>query len=251
MKKQTTRKKANSNNNMAYEQYSNEELYVKYAETKNQDIRNELILRNQPLVTYILNKYYSSNGLNEETRKELVQEGYIGLYHAIEGYQPSLGFKFSTYSCWWIRQSINNYLININPIIKIPSHIKAAQNKLQKQLKIENKNFVSDLYSIDPKDYSMTKKMLKSIKSAVSSKQVTSLNKPLYIDDTGGPGAMTTLEDVLPDTNNENNNNQDFNLDQKTIVGVVKDALKNMPEKRRLILLLRYNIINESDVIKK
>ena len=116
-----------------------EELFFEYAKNpSNMKLRNNLLLKNQALVVYIVNKYYSIKKEHKEKREDLLQEGTIGLLSAIDGFKPELGFKFSTYATWWIRQAINNYLLNIEPIIHIPSHIRTAHNKLTKKLKEEN-----------------------------------------------------------------------------------------------------------------
>lgn len=227
-----------------FKTFSNDELYVKFAETKDIAIRNDLMVRNQPLVNYILGKYYSPGRINEETRKELIQEGSIGLLHAIEGFDHTLGFKFSTYATWWIKQAVNNYLLNVNPAIRVPSHIKAAQNKLAKRLKLTNKDLV-DIYDIDPREYDLSPKMLKSIQSAIKTRYVTSLQNPAYSDDAG---TTATLEDLVPC---ENTAAASENIDQELVTNAIKTALGCMSEKRRLILLLRYDVIQESDVPKK
>lgn len=220
---------------------TNEELYKKFADNKEDiSIRNELMVRNQPLVTFVLNKYYSTGNINFETRTELLQEGCIGLLHAVEGFDHTLGFKFSTYAVWWIKQAINNYLINVNPIIRVPTHIKAAQNKLLKKLRLTNQDLY-DISDINPRDYDLSEKMLGSIQSALQSKQITSFNKPLYAD-----GELSTLESILPDDNESNE--PDCNIDRELVVLAIKNALKAMPEKRRLILLLRYDVLKEKDV---
>lgn len=232
-------------NNPEYESQSNDALYKVYAETKDVNVRNELMVRNQPLVTYILNKYYSNNGITEETRKELQQEGCIGLLQAIEGFDHTLGFKFSTYATWWIKQAVNNYLINVNPIIRVPSHIKAAQNKLMKKLKLSKKDLY-DISDINPQDYDISEKMHRSILSAISSRQVSSMSTPISRANTNESGA--TLEDIIPDNTSDV---CDQNIDRELMIGAMKNALKAMPEKRRLILLLRYDVIKAKDIPKQ
>lgn len=227
----------------SFEAATNYDLFKKYHENKNLKVRNELLLRNQPLVTFIVNKYYSSTKIPRDTREELFQEGSIGLLSAIDGFDYRKGFKFSTYATWWIRQAVNNYLININPIIKVPSHIRSIQNKLMKKFNEENKNIseINDLGAKDKQELQISEKMLNSVKSAMKSKQVTSINKPIYND-----GELTTLEDVLP----SNNHTFDTDMDKEIMVKTVKEALKAMPEKRRLILLLRYDVINKNLQLK-
>jgi RNA polymerase sigma factor (sigma-70 family) len=241
----------NTDDSKEFLKQTNHELFKMYAEEKDLRVRNELAIRNQRLVTFILKKYYSHGRIPEETRKELLQEGTIGLLSAIEGYDHKLGFKFSTYATWWIKQAVNNYLINVNPIIRVPGHIKAAQNRLLKELKLRKED-ITNLLDIEAKDFDISEKMLNSINSAIRSRHVTSLQNPIG----KAADAGSTLEDLIPSSQPESETDdvgrgahgRDF--DQKIMIRVVKEALKAMPEKRKLILLLRYGVIKEKDLKK-
>ncbi len=201
-------------------------------------------MNNRLLVNFIVRKYYSVPQITEEIKQELIQEGMIGLISAIEKYDLSKGTKFSTYATWWIRQAVNNYLINVNPVIRVPSHIRAAQNKLMKFLAEEEKK-IEDVSTEDMSELQITNKMLKSIKSALNSKNCSSFNTPVYAN---GEDSYT-LEDVYSDPKQNEGNNS--SLDYETMLNSVKSALKKMPEKRRTILLLRYGVINKNDVTLK
>ncbi len=68
----------------------------------NPDLRNKLIVQNQKLVSFVLNKMFTRSRkqkVTPELREELVQEGSLGLLSAVEGFDPTKGFKFSTYAC--------------------------------------------------------------------------------------------------------------------------------------------------------
>jgi len=152
------------------------------------------------------------------------------------------GSVFLTGNTWWIRQAVNNYLINVNPIIRVPSHVRTAQNKLLKKLKISNKG-LADLGSINPEDVDLSEKMLKSISSALRSKQIISLNSP-YSNSADNSSAI--LENTLE--NSESSCEQE--PDKEILIETVKKALKSMPTKRKLILLLRYDVIHKEDILK-
>lgn len=154
------------------------------------------------------------------------------------------GNIFLTGNSWWIRQAVNNYLINVNPIIKVPSHVRTIQNKLIKKFNVENQNVtdIAVLSEKDKKELQVSDKMFNSVKSAIKSKQVSSLHKPIYND-----GEQITLEDIIP----AENNSFDNIIDKQIMIKTVKEALKAMPEKRRLILLLRYDVINKDLKLKR
>jgi len=106
------------------------ELFKKYRETKDEHIKEELINRNLKLVVSIAKKY-SGTKLNF---MDLVQEGNFGLISAIEKYNVDLGYKFSTYATYWIRQSISKAIIDKNKIVRLPAHII---NKISKMKQTE------------------------------------------------------------------------------------------------------------------
>lgn len=77
---------------------NNENLFKEYTENKqNTEIRNEIVLNNMGLVPYTINRYnLYVEGIHDY--EEMLQDGYIALINAIETFDPSLGFKFSTYA---------------------------------------------------------------------------------------------------------------------------------------------------------
>lgn len=230
---------------MDNEKFSDElnyELFQKYEKDKDVKIRNRIVVLNQPLVSYIIGKNYSNLKLSQEVKQDLLQEGLIGLIYAMEKYDYKLGFKFSTYSSFWIKQRINNFL-STNTTIVIPNHIRADQSKLMKELKKYGRN-IKDINQDSQEDiekFNLTDKKLKRIQSAISTKKIVSINAPTWSDNDS-----YTLEDSIEDKNAISSEI----MDNKNMITAVKEALRMMPEKRRLILLLRYGVITEKDLFK-
>jgi len=90
--------------------------------------REKMIVSNLRLVASIARKYPNS-GLSF---LDLVQEGTEGLMTAVDKYNPDLGFRFSTYATWWIRQSINRAIQNDGRIVRIPVHVQEKLSALKK-----------------------------------------------------------------------------------------------------------------------
>lgn len=217
-------------------------MFFTYFETKDKALKKKIAEKNQPLVTYIVSKYYTNKPQHKPLRDDLIQEGNIGLLHAIDGFDPHRGFKFSTYSTWWIRQAVNNYLINIEPTIHVPSHVRTAQNKLMRQHQEETSDLAKSLLETagqQTNNLGITDKMMSSINSAMSSKFINSIDEI----------AKTSKGDfTIGETLQDNSDLADSKMDQGALVGFVREGLKNLSPKERLILLLRFDVIDEDEV---
>jgi RNA polymerase primary sigma factor len=82
--------------------------------------RNSLIVSNLRLVVSIAKRYVVTPGT---TLLDLTQEGNLGLIHAVEKFDHTRGFKFSTYATWWIRQSVLRALSSQGRVIRTPAHV--------------------------------------------------------------------------------------------------------------------------------
>lgn len=90
--------------------------------------RQSMIERNLRLVVSIA-KNYLGRGL---PMTDLIEEGNLGLMHAISKFEPERGFRFSTYSSWWIRQSIERAIMHQARLVRLPVHVVRELNHVLK-----------------------------------------------------------------------------------------------------------------------
>ncbi len=109
-----------------------EEIQLSRAMKAGDDLaRRKLINANLRLVVSIA-KRYRERGLSFQ---DLIQEGSLGLIRAAEKFDPEKGFKFSTYSTWWIKQAITRALADKSRAVRLPVHVSESLSQIHKAVK--------------------------------------------------------------------------------------------------------------------
>src|SRR5262245_57205122 len=93
--------------------------------------RQKLIEHNLRLVVSIA-KHYTNRGL---ALPDLIEEGNLGLIHALEKFDPERGFRFTTYATWWIRQSVERAIMNQSRTIRLPTQVVKELNVVLRGLR--------------------------------------------------------------------------------------------------------------------
>lgn len=196
--------------------------------------RKKLTESNLRLVVYVAKKHKGHNIPIED----LIQEGNLGLLKAIERFDWTKGFRFSTYAMWWIKQAISQFVLKRKKIIRLPAYVASAQKKM-----IEAADNFRESMGHEPtiEEISSMTDMSESVVKATmqSGRNVISLNQS--IDDSNENSA--TLEDRLEDTNIDNN---PFDrLAKKEMIGIVRRVMCRLTTKEAAILRLRFGLFDD------
>lgn len=116
-----------------------EKYYARLAQSGDESARQRMIVSNLRLVVKISRRYLN-RGL---PLLDLIEEGNLGLIHAVKKFDPERGFRFSTYATWWIRQTIERAIMNQSRTVRLPIHVIKDINtclRAARHLRQEGKN---------------------------------------------------------------------------------------------------------------
>jgi len=101
------------------------DLFERYTKYNDQNAKDEIIKNNLRLVVSVAKRFYS----RDIDFLDVLQEGNLGLMKAVDRFDYTKGYKFSTYATWWIRQAINKFYNEKSSAIRLPAHLNENINK--------------------------------------------------------------------------------------------------------------------------
>jgi RNA polymerase primary sigma factor len=210
-----------------------EEIKLSYkAREGDKEARKKLIESNYRLVISIARKYHRSD-INFE---DLIQESSIGLLKAVDKFDPSLGYKFSTYASWWIKQAALQYVNENMTDIKVPTHSRLLNAKIRKAAaEFEKANGKKPTY----KDISnIVDEPVKKVKYTIKA------NSSLSSLDKESNDSTFSLKDTFKDESIYSD--PEGNLIAKELEELIRESLSLLTPKEEKIIRLRFGITEDS-----
>jgi RNA polymerase primary sigma factor len=198
--------------------------------------RRQLIEANLRLVIHIARRY---RGLHVDLM-DLIQEGNLGLIHAVEKYDYRKGYRFSTYATWWIRQYIMRALTEQVRMIRVPLH----KMEKMKQL-LRTQQLLQQGLQGEPTLEDLATHMDLNTSQVIELLRMNQEQEPLSLDIQRKVGEdELPLIDLIED---ESVNTPEHVVITQTLEVQIRDLLKSLTQRERRVIQLRYGLDGNSE----
>ncbi len=192
--------------------------------------KETMIMANLRLVLHIAKPYV---GLSDLSLDDLFQEGVIGLMRAADKYDHTLGYKFSTYATWWIRQSITRSLADRGTTIRLPVHVYDDVLRLKRAHKLLGQAHPERRTSMAE----LADELAWTIDKVHFIQQIAAFVPASLDEGINGYDDLTLMEMLVSDFPSP-----EEHLDQADLARCIDDALSGLKERESKVLRLRFGL---------
>jgi RNA polymerase primary sigma factor len=197
------------------------------------EARDHMVRANLRLVVNIA-RSYTGKGLGLQ---DLIEEGNLGLLRAVEGFDPRMNTRFSTYASYWIKQSIKRALVNTAKTIRIPAYMVELLAKWRrKTAELQDKFGRPPTHEEIAKDLNLPKKKLAIIKKAIRVYNAA--------PQTDQAEAGWSLDEMVMDGNSKS---PDLVMVEADDLKHVMELLDKMDEREATVLRMRFGLIENEE----
>ena len=204
------------------------DLAIKFA-AGDKKAKEKLVNANLRLVVMAAKQYNLHTALSFE---DLIQEGNMGLMRAVDTYDVSKGFRFSTYAMYWIKQSISRAMLNQGRAIRVPVNVLEFKSKYNKAVKALYEQLGRDPSTEEVAKF-MNEKVEKVKEMETLIKDPVSLNTSLNDEDDG------TLEDLVADPNQDR---PDDRIDNELRAKAIAQVLETLTQREKEVIIARFGL---------
>ena len=165
---------------------------------------------------------------------DLIEEGNLGLLHAVRKFQPGRGTRFSTYAVWWIRQAVTRALANQARIIRLPVHVEQLLGHYAKK-----KTALTQQLGRAPTTEEIAKAMGQPLDEIEHLERVS--QRPVSLDSPAGPDGSSTLQDTVKDADPLPGGLAAALRARDDLAGLLAD----LPDQERTVVSLRFGLSGE------